>query len=65
MKRAFVAGNHKCWFSNKYPNKLAIEVAEIDPKYMQWCIANLKHLNFADRIKEKVKKHLSITNKMS
>ena len=61
-RRRFVAGNHAAWFSKKYSNYSCVEVCELDPKYMRWCIDNLHHLKFADRIKHRVNKKLSEIN---
>ena len=61
IKRAFVAGNHLCWFSKNenYRSKTVNEVLKIDPKHIAWCKINLKHLRFATGLKNRINKSLT------
>lgn len=53
-KTAFVALNHRCWFSKKYTTLSVKEVIAKDPMYIRWCIDNLKHLRFHSLVKNSV-----------
>lgn len=54
-KRAFVAGNHLCWFSTQYKDKTVNQVLKDNPDYLKWCLDNLKHLRFATGLKNRIK----------
>jgi 5-methylcytosine-specific restriction endonuclease McrA len=57
MRKAFIAKNHKCWFSSnpEYKGLTVDHVIDKDPGYMIWCYDNLKHLRFATGIENKIK----------
>ncbi len=56
MRKAFVAGNHLCWFSNDYKDKTVNEVLKENPEYIAWCRDNLKHLKWATGLKNRIKR---------
>jgi hypothetical protein len=57
MKTRFIAANH-CFHFGKYEGQKVRDVIEKDPKYVQWCLDNLKWLRFNGRARELL--HLKI-----
>lgn len=57
-KGAFVAGNHRAWFSrNPEYNQMTVnEVLKINPAYLKWCLRNLKHLIFSEGLTKRINK---------
>jgi len=56
-KGAFVAGNHKCWFSRKpgYESMSVNDVLKKDPEYIIWCKQNLSYLRFSTGLSKRIK----------